>query len=69
MRYFTKLFAWLLSWYWRWRIRRAGAVIPVLNKMMTKAGYCRSERRQFWRDFVSNAKTRAMASEKMLNQR
>ncbi len=68
MRYFARLFAWFLTGYWRWRIRRAARVIPVLDKMMTRAGYARHERRQFWRAFVGRAKGRMAVCEKMLQQ-
>lgn len=68
MRYFARLFAWMATGYWRWRIRRAGAVIPILDQMMTKAGYRRHERRQFWRDFTGKAKVRMVSAEKMREQ-
>jgi hypothetical protein len=56
----------VLTRYWRWRIHRAGAVIPLLDKMMIKAGYNRVQRRQFWRDFTHNASLRRLSAEKML---
>jgi hypothetical protein len=68
MRYFARLLAWFLTGYWRWRIRRAAKVIPILDKMMTKAGYMRYERRQFWREFVGKAKVRVASCEKMTRQ-
>ncbi|MFA5186641.1 MAG: hypothetical protein WC551_09215 [Patescibacteria group bacterium] len=68
MSYFARMFAWFLTGYWRWRIRRAAAVIPILDKMMTKAGYARHERRQFWREFAGRVKVRAASCEKMVQQ-
>lgn len=68
MRFMAQVFADVMTGYWQWRIRRAVAVIPVLDGMMIKAGYNRTQRRQFWREFVGGAKVRAAAAEKMMNQ-
>jgi hypothetical protein len=36
--------------------------------MMTKAGYARYERRQFWREFAGKAKVRMASADKMARQ-
>jgi hypothetical protein len=40
-----RVFYWFVTHYWRWRIRRAVAVFPILDRMLTKAGYARCEQR------------------------
>jgi len=63
-----RVFYWFVTQYWRWRIRRAADVIPFLDRMMTKAGYARYERRQFWREFAGKAKVRMASADKMARQ-
>jgi len=64
----NKIIANMISRYWQWRIRKAGAVVDKLDGMMSKAGYRRTQKRQFWRDFVSKSKVREASAAKMLMQ-
>jgi hypothetical protein len=68
IRFMVWVFADIMTAYWQWRIRRAGAVIPMLDRMMVKAGYNRAQRRQFWREFAGSVKVRAAAAEKEVGE-
>lgn len=37
--------------YYRWRVKEAVRLLSNLDRLMKKAGYKRSARRQFWREF------------------
>jgi len=42
----------LLRWYWKFRVRLASGTLSRLDDSMKKAGMSRTERRQWWRDFI-----------------
>jgi len=42
----------LIRLYWRWRARSARHTLSHFDELQRKAGRSRSERRQFWREFI-----------------
>lgn len=44
--------------YLRWQVNRSLRVLDALDWNMKKAGWTRTQRRQFWRDFIKRHKFR-----------
>jgi hypothetical protein len=42
----------LVRLYWRWRARSARHTLSHFDELQKKAGRSRTERRQFWREFI-----------------
>jgi hypothetical protein len=52
------MFAALKRWWFRRKVRNAAYILRQMDSYMAGAGYKRAERRQFWRDFISNQAVR-----------
>ncbi len=46
------------QWYWKRKAKRGIQFLEELDDTLKKAGYSRSERRRFWREFVKKKQFR-----------
>ncbi len=62
------IFHWPYRQFLRWRIHRGAYALRTLDDTMRKGGWPRSKRRQFWREFVKDLKTRKLLEDWLDNQ-
>lgn len=48
------IFSYVARQYWKFRVRLASGTLSRLDSSMKKAGMTRTERRQYWRDFIKS---------------
>jgi len=60
-----KIFDFIRKIYYRNRIKKGIFILKSLDGWMVSAGYKRTERRQFWREFVNKQTTRDKLFERL----
>jgi len=49
----------VVSCYRKWRINRSLRILDAMDWRMRQAGWTRTQRRQFWRDFIKRQEVRS----------
>ena len=63
-----KIIGFVRSIYYRHKIKRGIYVLKSLDGWMISAGYKRTDRRQFWREFVNKQSARDKLFERLDNE-
>lgn len=64
----SNLFTSLRLRYYKWQVNRSIRVLDALDWHMRQAGWTRTERRQFWRDFIKKHLVRTQVLNKLTQQ-
>ena len=54
--------------YWKWRVNRSIRVLDELDWNLKRAGYNRTDRRRFWREFTKKQEIRTEVFNRMTQE-
>jgi hypothetical protein len=65
---FTHTYHRILLWFVRHRVNKSLKVLDALDWNMRQAGWTRTQRRQFWREFIAKQQLRTDVLNKLTQQ-